>query len=311
MTGQPKPSFIARVVIFLMKVIKVFSKRVPISFQRRFMDLPGKIPFLIKDATVERLELERPSPYDGPPVKAAWITPKGSADDKVLLYFHGGAFVLGSIDSHSPMVAEFARACGCRALAVDYRLAPEHPFPAALEDCLASYKWLVLSGYRPEKIVLAGDSAGGNLTAAALVGIKESGGPMPAGAVMLSPATDLAMTGRSMVTNAAIDPSIDPKWCGMCVKTYLAGTDPADPRCSPLYADLRGLPPLIIQCGSREVLLDDITGFAAAARSAGVDVDFEVYEGMWHVFHMGGPYMPESADAIAKISRFVKDRMAD
>lgn len=306
-----KPSLVARIVILLMQMIKKFmsSPRIPLKWQRKFMDLPGKLPFLLRGTDLERIEFERPGPEAGPPIKAAWITPRGVADEKVLLYLHGGHFMLGSIDSHSPMVADLARSCGCKALAVDYRLGPEHQFPAALEDCLAAYKWLVVTGYRPENILIAGDSAGGNLTASVLVGIRDSGGPMPAGGAMLCPATDLAMTGDSIVTNAAIDPAIDPEWGRQRLKLFLGDTDPRDPRCSPFYADLSGLPPLLIQCGSREVLLDDATGFAERARAAGVDVDFEVFEGMFHVFQMGGPYMPESKDALLKIGSFCRERM--
>lgn len=274
---EKKTSLASRVVIFFLRFIKLFmsSKRVPLRWQRALMNLPGKIPFLLRGTDVERIELDRPGGSEaGPPIEAAWITPKGVSDEKVILYLHGGAFVLGSIDSHSPMVAEIARSAGCRALAVDYRLAPEHPCPAALEDCLAAYRWLVTTGYRPGNIVIAGDSAGGNLTAASLVGIRDSGGPLPAGAVMLSPATDLALSGDSIESNVKIDPMIDVGWGLRCTNMY-----------------------------------DDSVSFAARARAAGADCTIKAFDGMFHVFQACGSYMPESRESIRGIGDFCRKVM--
>jgi len=304
-----KPSLISRIVAFFMRIGKrmLRSGILPLKVQRFLIDLPGRLS-LHRGTTIERIRMQRPAGEPGPPVKAAWITPVGVDEDRVLLYLHGGGFVLGSIDSHSPLVSNLARASGCRALAVDYRLAPEHRCPEALDDCVTAYRWLLAEGYSPDRIVIAGDSAGGNLTPCTLLALRDSGEPLPAAGVMLSPATDLAITGKSTVTKAQEDPMIDMGWGRRCISTYLGSLDPRDPRYSPYYADLAGLPPLLVHLGSREVLYDDCTGFAERARRSGVEVELEVFEGMFHVFQICGMFMPESRDAIRKIGAFCRGR---
>ncbi len=241
-------------------------------------------------------------------IPAAWLIPVGADDDRVILYLHGGGWVVGSIKSHRKMVGRIAAEAGCRALMIDYRLAPEHPFPAGLEDCHRAYTWLLEQGYDPAKIVIAGDSAGGGLTLSTMLAARDAGQSLPAAGVCMSPGTDCANTGESWKTNARRDPliceGIGALWIGM----YLSGCDACDPLASPLYADLSGLPPLLIQVGTREVLLDDSTRLADLAEREGVQVELEVWDGMWHVWQFFCPIMPESTDAIRKIGRFCREK---
>lgn len=241
-------------------------------------------------------------------VPAAWVIPRGADDDRVVLYLHGGGWVVGSIKSHRKLAARIAGQAGCRALMIDYRLAPEHPFPAGLEDCRTAYTWLLEQGYHPSRIVLAGDSAGGGLAVSTVIAARDAGQSLPAACVLMSPGTDCANTGESWKTRAAQDPliceGIGALWIGM----YLGGADACDPLASPIYADLSGLPPMLIQVGTREVLLDDSLRLAKLAERAGVPVELEVWDGMWHVWQFFAPFMPESLEAIRKIGRFCREK---
>jgi monoterpene epsilon-lactone hydrolase len=238
-------------------------------------------------------------------VKAEWIAAPGAAADRVILYLHGGGYVIGSINTHRAMVSRIARASNARALSIDYRLAPEHPFPAAVEDATAAYKWLLAQGYKPGKIVIAGDSAGGGLTIVALLAIRDAGLPMPAGAVPISPWTDLEGTGESVLTRAARDVMVTQDNLQSSAKQYYGTHDPKDPLVSPVHANFRGLPPMLIQVGDAEILLDDATRVAKSAKAAGVDVDLEVWDEMPHVWHVFAKYLPEGQQAIDKIGKFV------
>jgi epsilon-lactone hydrolase len=238
-------------------------------------------------------------------VKAEWIAAPSAATDRVILYLHGGGYVVGSINTHRAMVSRIARASNGRALSIDYRLAPEHPFPAAVEDATASYKWLLAQGYKPGKIVIAGDSAGGGLTIAALLAIRDAGLPMPAGAVPISPWTDLEGTGESVRTRAARDVMVTQDNLQSSAKQYYGTNDPKDPLVSPVHANYRGLPPMLIQVGDAEILLDDATRVAKSAKAAGVEVDLEVWDEMPHVWHVFAKYLPEGQQAIDKIGKFV------
>ncbi len=238
-------------------------------------------------------------------VKAEWIAAPSAATDRVILYLHGGGYVVGSINTHRAMVSRIARASNGRALSIDYRLAPEHPFPAAVEDATASYKWLLAQGYKPGKIVIAGDSAGGGLTIAALLAIRDAGLPMPAGAVPISPWTDLEGTGESVRTRAARDVMVTQDNLQSSAKQYYGTNDPKDPLVSPVHANYRGLPPMLIQVGDAEILLDDATRVAKSAKAAGVEVDLEVWDEMPYVWHVFAKYLPEGQQAIDKIGKFV------
>lgn len=238
-------------------------------------------------------------------VGAEWIAAPGAANDRVILYLHGGGYVMGSINTHRAMIARISRAAQARALAIDYRLAPEHPFPAAVEDATAAYRWLLAQGYHPGRIVLAGDSAGGGLVLAALIALRDAGAPMPAAAVPISPWTDMEGTGDSVKTKAARDPMVQQDGLLSMAKMYVGQADPKNPLLSPLYADFRGLPPLLIQVGEAEVLLDDSTRVAERAKAAGVKVDLEVWDDMFHVWHVFAKLLPEAQQAIDRVGQFV------
>jgi acetyl esterase/lipase len=239
-------------------------------------------------------------------VPAEWLIPRGAPADRVLLYLHGGAFVFCSLETHRALVSRLALASGSRALAVDYRLAPEHPFPAALEDCLAAYRWLLQSGIAPRRVVVAGDSAGGNLALVLLLALRAAGDPLPAAAVGLSPVTDLTGAPESRRTKAGVDPILG-TGTHLPVSSYVGEQDPRQPLLSPLYADLRGLPPILLHVGTDEILLDDSTRFAERARAAGVDARLVVWPQMWHVFHVFAPFLPEARKAIAQVGEFVRE----
>jgi monoterpene epsilon-lactone hydrolase len=239
-------------------------------------------------------------------VDGEWITPADAPQDKAILYFHGGGFRIGSVASHRELIAQIAEKSGCRVLAINYRLAPEHRFPAALDDALAAYGWMLGQGLQNGNIAFAGDSAGGNLVLAAMLALRERKLPLPISAVLMSPWTDLAATGTSYVSRAEADPIHQRPMILTLAKNYLGGQgDPCDPLVSPLYADLAGLPPLLIQVGDRETVLDDSIMFADLARAAGVDVHLEVWDGMIHVFQMFGVELSEAHRAIASIAQFL------
>jgi acetyl esterase/lipase len=221
---------------------------------------------------------------------------------------HGGAYALGSIDVFREWVARLARATSLRALLVGYRLAPEHPYPAALDDATAACLWLLEQGVEPAKIILAGDSAGGGLALSTLVSLRDAGHPLPAGAVCISPWTDLALTGGSIRDKAPVDPVLSPGDLETYAGYYAGTVERTEPLLSPLYADLRGLPPLLIQVGSEEILLDDALRAARKARAAGVDVTLETWEGMFHAFYMF-PFFPETKRALESIAAFVSHRL--
>ena len=237
-------------------------------------------------------------------VPGEWFVPARTAPGRALLYLHGGGYIIGDTTTHQCLIAEIAKACEARCLALNYRLAPEHPFPAAVEDALAAYRWLLHERVAPESVVVAGDSAGGGLTLALLIAARDAGLPLPGAAVVLSPWTDLAATGESLDTNAERDPMLDKRGVLAFSRWYLKGADPKAPLASPLYADLRGLPPLLIQVGGAEILLDDSTRFAKRAEDAGVAVTLEIWEEMLHVWHLFSPILKEGREAIAGIGRF-------
>jgi monoterpene epsilon-lactone hydrolase len=238
-------------------------------------------------------------------VPAEWIVPPEAAEDRVILYLHGGGYVMGSINTHRAMIARIARASHAKALALDYRMAPEYPFPAAVDDACAAYRWLIAEEYKPGRIVIAGDSAGGGLTLATLLALRDSGAPLPAAAVPISPWTDLEGTGASVETRAAADPMVDKEGLVRMGKMYIGDRDPKNPLASPLYADYKGLPPMLIQVGDAEILLDDATRVAERARAAGVKVELEAWPEMFHVWHVFAKILPEGQQAIDRIGEYV------
>ncbi|WP_240970487.1 alpha/beta hydrolase [Actinacidiphila epipremni] len=233
------------------------------------------------------------------------LTPEGASETARLLYLHGGGYVIGSPDTHAGIVGELARRAGLRALSLDYRLAPEHPFPAAVDDGLAAYRALLDAGTDPARLVLAGDSAGAGLAVATLLAARAAGLPQPAAAALFSPFTDLTLSGESIRTKEAVDPIFTADALRAYADLYAGAGDRAHPLASPLFADLTGLPPLLVQVGTHEVLLDDATRLAARASAADIDVTLDVHAGLSHVFQNRYDTLPEAAAALTAAARFL------
>ena len=242
-------------------------------------------------------------------IPAQWIVPDGADETRVIHYVHGGGYVLCSMRTHSRMVGHIAKAVGCRALNVDYRLAPEHPHPAAVSDSVTAYRWLLDQGIAPEHIAISGDSAGGGLAVATLVKLRDDGVALPAAAVPMSPWVDLEATGESMTTRADVDIIVDEVGIKWMAEQFLAGSDARHPHAAPLWADLTGLPPMYIQVGDEETLLDDSVRLTERAGAAGVEVRLDVFPEMQHVFQATAGNLPEADDAIARIGEWLRPRL--
>ena len=245
-------------------------------------------------------------PDAGPEVAAEWLEPPAARVGAALLYLHGGGYVIGSPRSHRHLAAALAGASGAATLLPDYRLAPEHPFPAAVEDAVAAYRWLLARGIPANGIVIGGDSAGGGLTVATLLALRDRGLPGPAGGVCISPWVDLTCSGASYTSRAASDPIVTQTGVAEMARAYVGTGDPRLPLASPLFADLTGLPPLLVHVGSDEVLLDDAVGLAERARAAGVAATLEIWPDMIHVWHWFHPMLDEGRKAVAGIGDFVR-----
>ncbi|MCS3447472.1 MULTISPECIES: alpha/beta hydrolase [Bradyrhizobium] len=242
-------------------------------------------------------------------VDGEWLVPTDAPRDKAILYFHGGGFRIGSVASHRDLAARIADASGCRVLSINYRLAPEHRFPAALEDALIAYQYLRDQGLDPANIAFAGDSAGGNLVLCTMLAARDRGLPLPAAGALMSPWTDLTASGASYQSRAEADPIHQRAMILALAKNYLGKDgDGSDPFASPLFADLTGLPPLLVQVGDRETVRDDATELAARAKAAGIDVELQVWDGMIHVFQMF-PEIPQAREAIASLAAFLRNHL--
>jgi len=240
-------------------------------------------------------------------VPAEWQIIPNAEKDKVLLYFHGGGMVLMSPKTHRHLTIEIAKLTKMRVLSVDYRRAPEHSFPAGLEDCFKAYSWLLSQGFKSENIVIAGDSSGGNLTITNLIKLRDEGIPLPAGAVVLAPAIDYTGNSKTVLENAKTDPILADIGIFWWRTSYLGGADPNNPLISPVLADLKGLPPILIQVSKSEMLYDNSTRFAERAKAAGVDVTLQEWEDTIHVFQGFGLHdLPEAKEALTKIGEFIK-----
>jgi acetyl esterase/lipase len=250
-----------------------------------------------QDISVETVPVEH--------ISAFWISTLNTAKDHVILFFHGGGFTVGSTNDHLDLCGKLSSSAGCRILSIDYRLAPEFVFPAALNDCVRSYLWLIEHGVSPSLIVPTGISAGGNLVLSMLMKLRETGIPLPKTAVLMSPAVDLASPGRSLEKNGEKDWLAQPTF-DMLKKAYVRRHDPKDPLVSPIYGDLRGLPSLFIQAGTHEVLYDDVADFVRKAQKAGVDVTFDTWEGMFHCWQIFSSVLPEGGQAIDSIGGYIK-----
>lgn len=288
------PSFAERRARAALPLIQFMQTRMPLPLANRLIKQSAAHVRLqpgVKRAAVSA---------DGVP--AEWLLPQNCSAEQVLLYFHGGGFVFGLSPQHIPMVASLAQKLNRRALLVDYRVAPEAPFPAALEDCVKSYQWLLKQGFAAQNIVLAGDSAGGNLVITALMQLRDSKTPLPAAAACLSPVTDL--TGNRERDPEIKDPLLSAKIMQFYNKAYLAGSDPANPLISPVYGDLRGLPPLLVHAGENEILREDAVRLTRLAEAAGVEVRLEIYPRMWHVWQLSLS-LPQAIQSLDDIAGFL------
>ncbi|MBM3122059.1 MAG: alpha/beta hydrolase [Chloroflexi bacterium] len=281
--------------------------------KRRFGDPSGKLDVARERADVESmaglfkpLHAIRCQAAVANGVRAEWIVPEGPSPSRAVLFLHGGSFNSGSISSHRTLAGNVAFASKARALLIDYRLAPEHPFPAAVEDSVAAYEWLLGQGCASSEIVVARDSAGGTLALALLIFLRDHNRPLPAAAVCLSPAPDLTFSGDSWAFNARKDLMLDERKERQAIEIYLRGADPRAPLASPTFGDLAGLPPLLIQVGSHEMLLSDAARFAENARQAGVDVTLEVWPEVQHEWQFAARVLPEGRQAILKVGAFVE-----
>lgn len=284
---------------------EVIAKRVrsdDIAQRRRDIDARGRQYKLAADISVE--------PVTANGVKSEWTTTPDAEAGKVVLFLHGGGYVIGSLDSHRHMISEMGRAARARTLAIDYRLAPEHPFPAAVDDSLAAYRFLLANGIQPGGITIAGDSAGGGLVVAAMLAIRDAGLPQPACGWPISPWVDMEAIGDSMVSKAATDPTVQKAGILDMAKQYLKDADPRSPLAAPIYADLRGLAPLLIQVGAAETLLDDAIRLAQVAGAADVAVDLQVWPEMIHVWHIYHPELSAGRRAIASGGDFARAMMS-
>src|SRR5713101_3453824 len=249
-------------------------------------------------------------PVNAGGVKSEWVTAPNADPGRAVLYLHGGGYVIGSMNTHRDLAARISRAAKARVLLIDYRLAPEHPFPAAVEDSVAAYRWMLAQGLKPNRIAVAGDSAGGGLAVATLVAIRDAKLPIPGAGVCLSPWVDMEGIGKSMESKAAIDPVVQREGLLGMAAAYLGGQNPRSPLAAPLYADLKGLPPLLIQVGEAETLLDDSTRLADRAKAAGVSAKLEVWPEMIHVWQVFASFLPEGQQAVDGIGGFLKEHTA-
>lgn len=279
----------------------VMKKRVQES--RKGLEQLTSLVKLPKDVDLEHIDING--------MAAVWISSPEVDSNKVVLYLHGGGYILGSLNSHQDIAMRIGRAAKARVLLVDYRLAPEDPFPAAVEDAVKSYKWLIENQkIVPNKIVIAGDSAGGGLTLVTLIKLRDNNINLPAAGVCLSPWTDVALTSESLIRNAKVDPFLKLYDLVFMADLYVGDNDPKNPYISPLYADLHDLPPILIQVGTAESIEDDSVRFAEKAKKAGVDVKLEVFDDMIHVFQAFADWAPEGQDGIDKIGSFIKEKMS-
>ena len=247
---------------------------------------------------------------DAAGVPARWIQAAGVPAERVILYIHGGGFTLGWNNQYYGMLTYLSKTSNARILAIDYRLAPEHPFPAALDDCVAAYRWLLQQGIAPQPLAIAGDSAGGNLTLTTMLALRDAGDPLPAASVCLSPGVDFTLPSETSSQKPPNDPVLSPAYIKAATRDYLGGADPYNPLLSPIFADLHSLPPLLIQVGSDELLLHGAQRIAERARAAGVEVALTVWPHMWHVFQLFAPTLPEGRQTINAIGAFISKHVA-
>ena len=290
------PSIRAR--FWKMLIRRMFGKRMGIEEYRALTDQNARFSNrLPKGVKVDR--------FDADGIPAAWISPSNADADKVIVHFHGGGYVTGGIDSHLMMGIPMAQALRIKILLFDYRLAPEHPFPAALQDGLKIYRWLLEQGYQARDIILSGDSAGSGLALATTLSLQDTNEPLPSAVICISPWVDLAHTGDSHATNADTDVVLTTDVLAEWASAYTDESILKNPLVSPLYADFHGFPPMFIQTDSSEILFDDAKRLADKAKADGVDVTLKVWNGLWHAWHAMGGLIPESKKAFEEIGQFL------
>jgi monoterpene epsilon-lactone hydrolase len=292
-----------------------FGTELLFTFMRHQWDALWRLPAPSIRAELERTPVPRGAvrritrtPVAIGPMQAAWFRAPEAADTPVILYFHGGSYLFGSLRTHADMLARLALATGVRVLGIEYRLAPEHPYPAALDDALAAYRWLLDQGIAPDQIALAGESAGGNLAAVAMTALRDAGTPLPACGVLLSPWVDLAGTHPSRRAHEPYDYG-PPEMLLAQAREFAGGLALDDPRISPVHAELRGLPPLLVQVGEIELLADEARAFAERARAAGVDVTLDVLPDMPHAAPLFAAFVAGGRHAMDSIAGFVGPRL--
>jgi acetyl esterase/lipase len=300
-SGPRRPGWSLRLEVAqsVMRAVLMRSKRRGVAWLRAAQDaLPANVPL----AAEVRFE---PATLGGVPCE--WCTPRERSPTRTLVYLHGGGYVIGSVAGYRDLLSRLALGAEARVLGVDYRLAPEHPFPAQQADCLAATRAVLAAGADPARLALAGDSAGGALTVATLCALRDAGDPLPAAAALICPWTEPFAEGGSMETHAAFDFGDRALLAGWA-RAALGGGDPADPRFTVANAKLAGLPPLLVQVGSVELLHDQVRRFAERARAAGVETRLEVLPEMFHDVHLQAALLPEGAAAVEAVASFLRDR---
>ena len=296
-------SFRARMVRFVSKqIFKRVSPDSNVVAVRRLFEKVQARKRVAKSVTVRAATIEG--------IACEWLIPEGCEDAPILFYLHGGAYLLGSPATHRQMLSFIARESGVRALLPDYSLAPEKPYPAGLNDCLTVYRGLLAAGANARHMLIGGDSAGGGMTLAALLSLREAGDDLPAAVVLLSPWLDLTASGESMRTRARQDPWFRPDYMKEIARMYCPEGDLKDPVVSPVFADATGLPETLIQVGDHEILLSDSIRLADKISASGGKVTLQVWPEMWHVFQFFVRQMPESKRAIRDIGKFIRDTLA-
>jgi len=296
------PSKRSRLIYWLYKHFgSQFDTSIPIGKQRAMVERQSRYALMPSKIDIQPIAISE--------IYAEWVRPSAVRNDCSILYLHGGGYTMGSCTTHRALVARMAIASQTPALLIEYRLAPENPFPAALEDTLKAYHYLLDQGVTPGRIIFAGDSAGGSLAVAAAVYLREEKEQLPGGIVCISAWADLTLSGETMSTCAKTDPMLSRETSSLHASWYVGQHDPKEPLISPVFADLSELSPMLIQVGEHEILLSDSLRLAEKARQAGVDVTLEVWEGMWHVWHVLAGFIPESQRAIDRIGAFIRKRL--
>ncbi len=249
----------------------------------------------------------RPVAEDG--VRGEWVVAPGAREDRAIFYVHGGAFIIGSPAIYRNLTSRLSRAAGCAVFSLRYRFAPEHPFPAALDDVLAGWRWLTSARLDASRVAAGGDSAGGNLMLAALLRLNAAAAPLPTSAFAMAPWTDLTAGGRSVTDNADADPYIPANLLHPVAAAYLQGADPRAADASPLFGRFAGFPPMLIHVAAGELLLDDAVRLTDIAKAAGVDVTLKVWPGLPHVFQLFAPFVPEGRQSLRELGMFARDHL--